>query len=98
MDRNTKLVRGDRVRHIAEDGSSPVWELMCDATEMRPDQLDRSLHGGDPYWGLHIRHVTAGTYDKSAVGDEGWMLVRLAAVEYIGRAGNPDGACDGRHH
>ncbi len=95
---DSRLQRGAHVRYITDDGSySPVWELLCDATERKPHELAAGLRDSGPYYELHIRHVTAGTYDDSAVGDEGLMLSRLGEIEHLGQAGNPDRGCGGNH-
>lgn len=88
---DTKLQRGDQIRMRPDhdwpnDPPPAVWELLCDPTL-----------AADGQWLLHIRWVTAGTCDNSAVGDEGLMLVRLDKIDHVTRDANPDYSCEGDH-
>jgi hypothetical protein len=97
---DTRLFRGDRVRTLPDpewpgDEPGPVWELLCDAVPLDSvPNFDPQYYGQD-LWQLHIRHVTAGTYDGSAVGDTGFFSVRMDKVEFVSRAANPDTSCPG---
>jgi hypothetical protein len=91
MHADTRLRRGDRLRFVAPDGSAqPVWELVCDPTPEPPNELLEPGH-----WNLHVRYVTPGTSDNSAVGDTAFMLARMDELEFVARAAGPDYGCPG---
>ncbi len=92
MNVDTRLQRGDRIRMRPDpdwpkDPPSGIWEVLCEPT-LSPEG----------YWNLHIRWVTAGTSDSSAVGDEGFMGVSMDQIDYVARADCPDRSCDGGHY
>lgn len=90
---DTRLHRGDRVRTAPAEGwphPGPIWELLCDPTPEPPNELLEPGH-----WNLHVRYVTAGTSDRSAVGDTAFMLVRMDELEFVARAAEPDYTCPG---
>lgn len=92
MDIDTRLQRGDRIRMRPDpdwpnDPPEPIWEVLCEPY-LAPEG----------HWNLHIRYVTAGTCDNSAVGDTDFMGVRMDQIDYIARADSPDRSCDGEHY
>jgi hypothetical protein len=91
---DTRLTRGDRVRCLPDpawpDAPQPIWELLCDPTLEPPNARLEPGH-----WNLHIRYVTPGTSDNSAVGDTSYMLVRMDEIEFVARAAEPDVTCEG---
>lgn len=92
---DTRLFRGDRV-HTRPDEDwphpGPIWELLCDPVLVPPN--DRLEPGN---WNLHIRYVTPGTCDNSAVGDIDFMLARTDELEFVAHASRPDETCEGGH-
>lgn len=101
MNADTRLFRGDRVRCLPDpdwpgldappDG---IWELVCDARPADDNpNLDPQLRGTG-LWHLHIRWVTPGQGDYSAVGDQGSMGVRMDQLEFVSRAAEPGKPCE----
>jgi hypothetical protein len=94
---DTRLRRGDRVRTAPTEGwphPGPIWELVCDPRFADDDPRLNPRLRSTGQWFLHVRYVTAGTCDNSAVGDEDQMMASMNELEFISRATNPGKPCE----